>query len=42
METNAARFNQLPFTKSKEFGDLKSHMTSSNKTLYDFENELVS
>ena len=41
MDANIARFNQQPFTKSSEFGALKGLMTSSNKTLYDLENDLV-
>jgi hypothetical protein len=41
MEANAAHFASLPFVQSKEFTDLKGHLSSSGKTLYDLENDLV-
>tara|TARA_B110000503_G_C6853489_1_gene291846 strand:- start:56 stop:205 length:150 start_codon:yes stop_codon:yes gene_type:complete len=42
MQKNASLLDNLAITKSKEYDEFKNHLVSSNKTLYEYENDLVS
>lgn len=42
MQEGYAKFSQQPFTATNEFKTLKDQLSTSNKTLYELENELVS
>ena len=42
MQKNAHLLNDLEITRSKEFKDFKNYLVSNNKTLYEYENDLVS
>ena len=42
MQQNAQLLDNLEITRSKEYKEFKSHLVSRNKTLYEYENDLVS
>ena len=41
MQQNSQLLDSLEFTKSSQFADLKNHLVTSRKSLYEFENDLV-